>query len=35
MKWNHATLYDGLPVTLRYAHSLPTTIKMNKLVKNI
>ncbi|QEM03492.1 hypothetical protein DIU31_008160 [Mucilaginibacter rubeus] len=33
MNWNHDALYDRLPVTLGYAHSLATTIKrMNKLI---
>lgn len=33
MNWNHDALYDRLPVTLGYAHSLATIIKrMNKLV---
>lgn len=33
MNWNHDALYDRLPVTLGYAHTLATTIKrMNHLV---
>ncbi len=33
MNWNHDALYDRLPVTLGYAHSLATTIKrMNTLI---
>lgn len=33
MNWNHDALYDRLPVTLSYAHSLATTIKrMNNLI---
>ncbi|MDM8175908.1 hypothetical protein QT327_16395 [Olivibacter sp. 47] len=33
MNWNHDALYDRLPVTLGYAHTLATTIKrMNKLI---
>ncbi|MBW7942044.1 MAG: hypothetical protein H3C64_06480 [Candidatus Kuenenia stuttgartiensis] len=33
MNWNHDALYDRLPVTLGYAHSLATTIKrMNNLI---